>query len=108
MSEHKLDADSLNNDIGLYWEKCRRVAPSGAPLPFTVGEIATGMIATTAGVVVTRNTISGINNIVPFEAGEWKPIVYDQVLASATIDGVLETTTASGLYWTTSPAKVAK
>jgi len=56
---------------------------------------------------VLRNSISGKINVVPFEAGEWKPIVFNQVLAGATIDGLAETTTvATGLFWTTSPSNI--
>ncbi len=105
----QLDPATRNNDIGLYWEKCRRVDPAGAGLPFVIGELATGLISGVANTVVVKNSISGETNVVPFEAGEWKPIVFDQVLVGATIDGVAETTTtATGMFWTTSPANIGK
>ncbi len=109
MSTKKLDPNTRNNDIGLYWDKCRRVDPAAAGLPFTIGEVATGLISSVANTVVTENTVSGEINVVPFEAGEWKPIVFDKVLVGATIDGVAETTTvATGMFWTTSPANIGR
>lgn len=103
MTATKLDPQTPNNDVGLYWKKSRRVDPLGAGLPFTIGEVCTGMKTSTAGIVVVENSVTGLQNVLSFEAGEWQPIVYDRVLVSATIDGVLETTTATGLFWTTSP-----
>jgi hypothetical protein len=106
MTTNKLDPNTPNNDVGLYWRKSRRVDPLAAGLPFTIGEMASGIKCSVAGTVVIENTVNSEINIVALEAGEWVPIMFDKVLSGATIDGVAETTTATGLFWTTTPLGV--
>jgi hypothetical protein len=101
----KLDPSTRNNDIGLYWNKSRKVDPSGAGLPYRIPDFATGISVSTAGTVVWVNW-AGESQITSFEAGEWKPLAAKEILLGDTIDGVAETTTATGLYWTTSPANL--
>ena len=103
----KLDPNTRNNDIGLYWKTSRRVDPSGGGLPWKLPELATGIIASTAGTVVWKN-IEGSSEVTPFEAGQWQPISPVEVLIGDTIDGQAETTTATGLFWTASPANMGR
>ena len=100
----KLDTSTPNNEVGLYWKSSRRVKA----LPAEIGELATGIIATTAGLLVWENE-EGEAQVTPFEAGQWLPCATGKVLSSATIDGTLETTTpTTGWFWTTSPLNIGK
>jgi len=108
MTVEKLSPNTLNNDIGLYWTRTRRVDPLGAGLPYAIGELATGIVAGTAGTIVWRNSFTDEEGVMSFEAGEWKPIAFTDVLASATIDGVAETTTSSTMFWTTSASDLGR
>jgi hypothetical protein len=103
----KLDPNTPNNDVGLYWKTCRRVDPAGGGLPWTIPEFATGIIATLAGTVVWNNA-DGESQVTPFEAGQWCPIPATEILSGATIDGQAETTTATGLFWTATPGNIGK
>lgn len=106
----KLNPSTPNNDIGLYFKTSRRVDPAGVGLPWEVPELATGILATLAGVVVWNNA-EDESQITPFEAGQWLPILASKILSSATIDGNVETTTptlATKLFWTTTPLNVGK
>lgn len=106
MAAKKLDPSTRNNDIGLYWSKTRRIDPLAAGLPYAVGEVATGLVAGTAGIVVYTNALTGDDDVMSFEAGEWKPIVFTDILFGATIEGIAETTTATNMFWTTTSADI--
>lgn len=104
----KLNPHTPNNDVGLYWKTSRRVDPLGAGLPFEMGELATGITATLAGLLVWENE-EGDAQVTTFEAGQWLPCAATKILVSATIDGVLETTApATGWFWTASPLNLGK
>ena len=108
MSADKLDPNTRNNDIGLYWGKTRRVDPLAGGLPYVIGEITSGIKAGTAGDVVWKNSVNGEEGIISLEAGEWVPILCDEILSGATIDGRAETTTATNMIWTAAPSNVGK
>lgn len=100
----KLSPSTPNNDVGLYWKTSRRVKT----LPAEIGELATGIIATTAGLLVWENE-EGEAQVTPFEAGQWQPCAAVKILTSATIDGTLETTApTTGWLWTASPLNIGK
>jgi len=103
MAANKLDPQTGNNDIGLYFTRSRRVVVDA---PF--GELATWIKAGTAGVVVYRNSLTGEEGLWNLEAGETAPIACTKILASATIDGLSETTTAGNMFWATSGKVVGK
>lgn len=107
-TENKLDSSTRNNSVGLYWGRTRRVDPAGAGLPYAIGELATGIKATTAGDIVWYNSESDETSVISVEAGEWVPIACTDILSGATIDGVAESTTAGTLFWTTTPASLGK
>lgn len=101
MSVGKLDPNTRNNDIGLYFGRSRRVV---VDTPF--GEMASWIKAGTAGDVIWYNSRTRETGIWNFEAGETAPIICDQILSSATIDGTPETTGAGNLIWAATPSKV--
>ena len=102
----RLDPNTRNNDVGLYFNQSRRVDPAAAGLPQNIPDYSTGIRVGIAGTVVWENW-SGDPQISIFEAGEWLPLAARAILASATIDGQVETTTVgieTGMLWTASPA----
>ena len=98
MAAKKFNPMTPNNEIGVNFGKSRRVV-----LDTHFGELATWVKATTAGTVVWHNSELGETNIIAFTAGEKLPIVCDEILTGATIDSIAETTTATGMYWITTP-----
>lgn len=106
MTAINLDPETRNNDIGLYWTRTRRVDPAGGGLPYAIGELATGLTVGTAGTVVWYNKYTDETGVMSFEAGEWKPIAFTEILATATIDGQIENTTATNMFWTSSSANL--
>ena len=104
MGAIKLDPNTRNNDTGIFWPKTRRVGT----LPYEIGELATGLVAKEAGDVVSYNELIDETNIMSFEAGEWKPIVFTKILSGATIDGQPESTTVTNMIWTTSGSTIGK
>lgn len=107
MAAQRPDTNTPNNDIGLYIGKSRKV-------PFTTAliqlpEFANWLKPKSAGTIVWKNTATDETSVTDFEAGEMLPIVCDQILVSATIDGVLESTTNPlSIGWMTSAAGVYK
>ena len=98
MALKKFNPMTPNNEIGVNFGKSRRVVVDTA-----FGEMATWIKATTAGDVIWSNSEGGEVNIINFTAGEKLPLVCDQILSAATIDGSAETTTATGLFWISTP-----
>jgi len=102
MTVGKLDINTRNNDIGLYFGKSRRVV-----VDTNFGEMASWIKAGTAGNVIWKNTITGETNLWNLEAGETFPCCCDIILSTATIDGTPETTTSTGMMWASTPSTVA-
>ncbi len=100
---NKLDPNTRNNDIGLYFGRSRRVV-----LDEQFGEMASWIKAGTAGDVVWKNSLNGEIGIISFEAGEALPIFCDEILTGATIDGTPESTSAGTLIWIATPARLGK
>lgn len=98
----KLDPNTRNNDIGLYFTKTRRVV-----VDQDFGELATWIKAGTAGDVIWYNSFSDETSIINLEAGEPAPIAATKILSAATIDGTPETTTATTLFWMTTASDIA-
>jgi len=94
MGAKKLDPDVINNAIGLYITRSRRVV-----LDTDFGELATWLKCTTAGTVVWYNENTDETGVWEFEAGEGWPIGCTQILTNAIIDGSPESTTATGILW---------
>jgi len=98
MTINKLDPNTPNNDVGLYFGKTRRVV---IDTPFS--EPATMIKAEVAGVIVWRHAITKELNVWELEADETVPVFADMIAASGTVDGSLETTSASNMFWGTAP-----
>ena len=98
---HTLDPSTQNENIGLYISRSRRVV-----VDTTFGQLATWVKAQTTGDVVWENSISGEQGIWHLESGETAPLICDKILTNATIDGILETTSASGMLWGCSGASL--
>jgi len=104
MSKSDLNRSDLNTNIGLYITKSRRVV-----LDADIGRICTWIKCAAAGTVVYQDKVGdGDAEVWDLEAGETAPLVFDRILTSATIDGVTETTTATGLIWGSSPSQISK
>jgi hypothetical protein len=99
MSNKKLDPNTRNNDIGLQFGKSRRVVVDAL-----FGELASWVKAVGAGDIIWSNSVSGEVGIWNLEAGESFPVVCDQILSAATIDGNAETTTATTMLWASTPS----
>lgn len=107
MAAQRPDLNTPNNDIGLYIGKSRKVTTAGALIQLP--EFANWLMPTSAGVIVWKNSVTDATNVTAFESGQLLPIVCDQILISATLDGTLETTTNPlVIYWMTSAAGVYK
>lgn len=98
---NKLDPNTRNNDVGLYFGRTRRVT-----LDTKFGEVASWIKAGAAGDVVWKNSISGEIGIWNLEAGESAPIACDEILTGATIDGTPETTGATNILWASTPSNL--
>lgn len=104
MGKSTLNRTDLNKDVGLYITKSRRVV-----LDADIGELAIWIKAGTAGDVVYQDVQGGGEaQVWSLEAGEVAPLVFDKILTSATIDGNLESTTATNMIWGTSPQQISK
>lgn len=103
MAIPKFNRMTPNNEVGIQFTKCRRVT-----VDVSFGEFATWVKATTAGTIVYHNSSYDESNVISVEAGETIPIFCDQVLTGATIDGVPETTTATGMFWITTVQQLTK
>lgn len=99
----KLDPNTRNNDIGLYFGKTRRVV---VDTPF--GEMASWIKAGTAGDIIWHNSRSGETGIWNVEAGESFPVACDEILSAATIEGTPETTTAANIFWASTPSSLGE
>ena len=99
MTARKLDPKTRNNDIGLYFGRSRRVV-----IDQTFGEMASWIKANVGGDIVWKNSITGEIGIWNLEDGEAAPIVCDMILTSGTVGGTLETTSATGMLWASTPA----
>jgi len=107
MAANKPDLNTPNNDVGLYIGKSRRRVTAGALIQLP--EFANWLKPATAGTIVWKNSLTDETSVTDFEAGEMLPIVCDQILVSATIDGVLETTTNPLTFlWMTSASAIYK
>lgn len=107
MALQQFDITTPNNDIGLYMGKTRKLTWAGADI--TLPEMATWLKVENGGEVIWKNTITGEVGIWVFGDLETAPIVFNKILASATIDGSAETTNVTGsIYWAASMASVAK
>lgn len=102
MANAKLDPKSQNNEIGIFFRKSRKVT-----IGQQFGELASFIKAKQAGDVVWKNNITAEVSIWTFEAGETFPLVCDEILSGATIDGTPYTTAPTDLYWASTPANVA-
>lgn len=98
MAAKKFSPFTANNEIGLYFAKSRRVV---LDTPFD--ELATWIKASVGGDIVWYNSELGETSIITIATGELLPLVCDQILTGATIDGTPETTSATGMYWMTTP-----
>jgi hypothetical protein len=96
MTIPKFNRMTPNNEVGIQFVKSRRVI---VDTPF--GEFATWIKAGTAGTIVSYNSSYDDYNIIQAEAGETIPILCDQIVTGATIDGAPETTTSTGMFWAT-------
>jgi len=103
MGVHQFDPLTANNEIGVYWGKSRRVT-----VDIAFGEVATWIKSTTAGIIVWENGENGEVSVIEVEAGESLPLVCTRILSGATIDGTPETTTATGMFWITTPQQIGK
>lgn len=101
MAAKKFNTMTPNNEIGVYFVKSRRVT-----VDTEFGEMATWIKSTTAGDIVWQNTELDEISVITVEAGEILPIVCNKIITSATIDSVLETTTATGMFWITTPQQL--
>lgn len=99
---NKLDPATKNNDIGLYFRRTRRAT---IDVPF--GETATWIKAQLSGDIVWINSQNTENGVINAEAGEMIPIVCTEIVTSATVAGVLETTTASGFFYAVTPTDLS-
>jgi hypothetical protein len=99
-----LNDQTVNNDIGLYITGGGRRVVLDQPF----GELATWIKATTAGTVIWKNSKTNKIGIWPLEAGEPFGVVCDEILSGATIDGVPEVTSAGGLFWATTTARIGE
>lgn len=103
MTADKFNSATPNNEVGLFFTRSRRVV-----INQSFGELATVIKCSSAGYVVWQNSQLGEVGVWYLESGEIAPIACDKILTSATIDGNIETTTATGLFWATSAAKIGK
>jgi len=103
MTSDKFNSKIPNNEVGLYFTRSRRVV-----VGTKFSEIATWIKAGTAGDVVWYNSELDEYGIWTLEAGEVAPIACDTIVASHVIDGILETTTATGLQWATCSPRIGK
>lgn len=101
MANAKTDKHSQNNELGIFFRKSRKVT-----IDENFGELASFIKSKQAGDVVWHNSITGETNVWNFEAGETYPIVCNEILTSATIDGTPYTTGPTDLYWASAPANV--
>ena len=105
MGAQQPDTNTPNNDIGLYIGKSRKVPYAGTLIKLP--EFANWLKPVAAGIIVWKNSNTNETSVTAFEAGEMLPIICDQILVSATIDGELETTTNPlVIYWMTSASRV--
>ena len=104
--EQKLDPKTQNNDIGLYPVKARWAYKGTIASDIIIGEICTWIRAINGGSIVYRNPVTKENNIEYLQDGEKAPILFDKIYVSATVDGVIETTTASNVIYYTTPAQL--
>jgi len=103
MAAKKFNPVTPNNEVGVYFIKSRAVT---VDVPF--GETACWIKSTVGGVIVFKNSVLGEVSVIGTEAGEAIPIVCDEIVSSATIDGTLYTTTATGMYWITVPQQLTR
>jgi len=103
MSAFKFNPMTPNNEIGIYFVKSRPVV---IDIPF--GEMATWIKIGTAGTIVWYNSELDETSVIVAELGEILPLVCDQILSSATIDGTPYTTTSSGMYWVSTSQQLKK
>ena len=103
MTKH-LDPETQNNNRGLYMGKTRRVT---LDTPF--GETASWIknVGAGSGDVVWRNE-SGDLNVWNLESGEVIPCNAIEVVTSGTVDGSAETTGATNLMWSSTPADLKR
>jgi hypothetical protein len=94
MTSQKIDNYKQNRDRGLYISRSRRVVVGTSWL-----EQSSFIQTLTAGIVVWKNSDTNEVGVASGEAGQFLPICADIILASATIDGVLETTTSTAMIW---------
>ena len=96
MTASKLSSAIPNNEVGVYFTKSRRVV-----VGTSFGELATWIKSGSAGLVVWHNSYTDEYGVWELESGEVAPIACTSIVTSATIDGVLETTTATNMLWAT-------
>ena len=103
MTTNKLNPNTPNNEVGLCITRSRRVK---LDIPF--GELAVWLKAGTAGDVVWYNDETKETGIWNLEAGEMTPLACTVILTSATIEGVLESTTATNMLWATAAQQLGR
>lgn len=100
----KLDPATQNIEVGIVITHSDYV--KAYDIPFD--RLATVIKTTTAGEFVYQNGSNGEAGVWSTEAGEGWYIACDRILTSATIDGVLRTTTipATNIMWATTAADI--
>ena len=81
----------------MFFTRSRRVT-----LDVSFDELAIWIKAGTAGDVVWYNEFTDEYGVWNLEAGEVAPIGCTKIVTSATVGGVVETTTAGGMFWASS------
>lgn len=98
MSSTKFDTNTQNDDVGILLTKVRELVFAGGS-DFTLPETATYLKASSAGKIVWYFSETDETSVLTLEAGEFIMTPFDKILDSATIDSVLQTTTANVFYW---------
>lgn len=102
---NKLDPGTRNNDIGLFLARSERVTYLGGA-DYKLPDRATIVKSIHGGDLVYKDSITGSIGIWNFEVGEPMAIIFDTILQTATINGIVETTAVGDWIWGTAPAKL--
>jgi len=101
MTADKISTATPNNEVGAIITRSRRVV-----LDVSFGEMATWIKSGSAGDVVWYNSKNDEYGVWNVEAGEGWPIACDMIVTSHTIDGTLESTTATNLVWASTAPRI--
>lgn len=106
MAKSDLSRADSNPQVGLYVSKSGRIT-----VDVPIGRLCNWFIAPIAGLLIYQDKQGGGDpHVIPVQANQWIPVVYDVVLSSATVDGIPETSGVgvSDLFWGTSPREISK